>query len=108
MKGKYKERKVREFWSTYRCVSHLWASNIDLYQANAGIGALEIPPYHWLYDLLEGAKYYQNFSLEYWPRQKKKTLFTKADLWLIPKTIPEPQSFPPSKKDKWIKSILFQ
>jgi hypothetical protein len=105
MKGKLKERKIREFWSKYRCVSHLWASNIDLYQADGGIEALEIPPYNWLYDLLEGAKFYQNFGLEYWPRYKKQTLFEKEDLWLIPKNIPEPQSPPPSKKDKWIKTL---
>jgi hypothetical protein len=83
MKGKYKKRKIQEFWKKFQCVSHLWASNIDLYHADGGIGVLEIPPYNWLYDLLEGAKYYQNFGLEYWPRYKKKHCLKKKTCGLF-------------------------
>ena len=65
------------------------------------IGALEIPNYDLLYELLKGAEYYQGFSLEYWPRYKKKTLLTKDDLWLIPKNIPTPPTTKSKIKDKW-------
>ncbi len=101
MKGKYKERKIIEFWSSFKCVSHLWAANIDLFQAGGEIKALEIPNYGSLYELFKGAEYYQDFSLEYWPRYKRKTLFTKDDLWLIPKNIPTPPTTKSQIKDKW-------
>jgi hypothetical protein len=101
MKGKYKERKIIEFWSKFKCVSHLWAANIDLFQAGGEINVLEIPNYGLLYELFKGAEYYQDFSLEYWPRYKRKTLFTKDELCLIPKNIPIPPTTKSQTIDKW-------
>jgi hypothetical protein len=103
------ERSLEGYWSKYKVVSHLWAADIDLHNAHGGdglwggIGLLEVPSYHGLYDLLNSALHYQEFGQAYCPRQQDQPIFSDTNLWLVPEKLPTPPAeSPPSGNNEWV------
>ncbi|MBT6717134.1 MAG: hypothetical protein HOB18_05760 [Nitrospina sp.] len=108
-----RERAIEGYWSKYLEVSHLWASNIDLHNNFGGdgrwggIGVLEVPSYHELYDLLSGALHYQEFGQTYCSSHHDQPIFFDTDLWLVPEKLPKPPAKSPPKKDSaWIRNKI--